>query len=64
MHIKIWSQNMKERELGRPRRRWEDNIRMAIRKDEYWIHVVQDRDKWWALVKTVRKFRVLQKEMD
>jgi hypothetical protein len=55
---------MKERELGRPRRRWEDNIRMAIRKDEYWIHVVQDRDKWWALVKTVRKFRVLQKEMD
>jgi len=39
-----------ERPLGRPRRRWEDNIRMDLREivweGVYWIHLVQDRNHW------------------
>jgi hypothetical protein len=42
------------RPLGRPRRRWEDNIKMEIRfGDVDWIHLAQDRDRWRALVNTV-----------
>jgi hypothetical protein len=45
------------RPLGRPRRRWEDNIKMDIREirfgDVDWIDWAQDRDRWWALVNTV-----------
>jgi hypothetical protein len=36
-----------------PRRRWEDNIKMDLREIElenvYWIHLAQNRDRWWAL---------------
>jgi hypothetical protein len=50
------------RPLGRPRRRWEDNIKMASRKigfgDVDWINLAQDRDRWWALVNTVMNLRV------
>jgi hypothetical protein len=47
--------------MGRPRRRWEDNIKMVLgsgasRGD--WMELAQDRDRWWALVGTVRDFRV------
>jgi hypothetical protein len=48
--------------LGRPRSRWEDNIKMDLqevgggRKD--WMELAQDRDRWLALVGTVRDFRV------
>jgi hypothetical protein len=52
-----------KRPLGRPRHRWEDNIRMDLKKigwkGENCIHLVQDRDQWQALVKTVVNFRVL-----
>jgi hypothetical protein len=45
------------RPLGRPRRRWEDNIKMDLREigfwDVYWIHWAQDRDRGRALVNTV-----------
>jgi hypothetical protein len=45
------------RPLVRPRRRWEDNIKMDLREigfgDEDWIHLAQDRDRWRALVNTV-----------
>jgi hypothetical protein len=45
------------RPLGRPRRRWEDNIKMDLRKIGFgevdWIHWAQDRDRWRALVNTV-----------
>jgi hypothetical protein len=45
------------RPLGRPRRRWEDNIKMDLREKTLdcadWIHMDQDRDWWRALVNTV-----------
>jgi hypothetical protein len=50
------------RPLGRPRRRWEDNIKMDLREigfgDVDWIDLAQDRDWWWALVNTVMNLRV------
>jgi hypothetical protein len=50
------------RPLGRPRRRWEDNIKMDLREirfgDVDWIHLVQDRDRWQALMNTVMNLRV------
>jgi hypothetical protein len=48
--------------LGRPRRRWEDNIKMNLeevgggRGD--WIELAKDRDGWRALVSTVKNLRV------
>jgi hypothetical protein len=52
-----------KRPLGRPRRRWEDGIRMDLRdiclENVHWIQLAQDRDRWRALVNTVVKFRVL-----
>jgi hypothetical protein len=51
-----------KRQLGRPRRRWEDNIRMDLREIGWsgmdWINVAQDRDQWRALVNTVMNRRV------
>jgi hypothetical protein len=50
------------RPLGRPRRRWEDNIKMDLREIGFgkvdWIHWTQDRDRWRALVNTVMNLRV------
>ena len=50
------------RPLGRPRRRWEDNIRMDLQEVglgyEDWIGLAQDRDRWRALVSAVRNLRV------
>ena len=51
-----------KRPLGRPRRRWEDNIKMDLREVEGrcgdWMELAQDRDRWRALVSTVVNFRV------
>jgi hypothetical protein len=42
--------------LGRPRSSWDDNIRMDL-GGKGWMHLAQDRDKWWAVVNTVMNFR-------
>ena len=50
-----------KRPLGRPRRRWEDNIKMdlwVVRRGGDWMELDQDRDRWRALVNTVMNFRV------
>jgi hypothetical protein len=51
------------RPLGRPRRRWEDGIRMDFRETGWgsvdWIQLAHDRDRWRALVNTVMNLRVL-----
>jgi hypothetical protein len=51
-----------KRPLGRPRRRWEDNITMDLKDIGWegvdWVHLGQDRYQWCAFVKTVMNFRV------
>jgi len=51
-----------KRPLGRPRRRWEDNITVALQEVGWegmdWIELAQDRDRWQALVNAVMNFRV------
>ena len=53
---------MFNRPLGRPRRRWEDNIKMDLQEvgggGRDWMELAQDRDRWRALVNTVMNFRV------
>jgi hypothetical protein len=44
-----------KRTLGRPRHKWEDNIKM---EGMDWIYLAQDRDRWQTLVKVVMNFRV------
>jgi hypothetical protein len=52
-----------KRLLGRPRRRWEDGIRMDLREIGLggvdWIRLCQDRDRWRAVVSAVMNLRVL-----
>jgi hypothetical protein len=51
-----------KRPLGRPRRRWEDNIKMNVQEVEGdcgdWMELAQDRDGWRAFVSTVKNLRV------
>jgi hypothetical protein len=51
-----------EGSLGRPRRRWVDDIKIDLREIEWdamdWIDLAQDRDQWRAFVNTVMNFRV------
>jgi hypothetical protein len=51
------------RPLGRPRRRWEDGVRMDLREIGLggvdWIRLAQDRDRWRAVVSAVMNLRVL-----
>ena len=50
-----------KRLLGRPRCRWEDNIKMDLQEvggGGDWMELAQDRDGWWALVNTVMNLRV------
>jgi hypothetical protein len=52
----------RKRPLGRPRRRWVDNIRIDRGEVEWgdvdWIGLAQDRDRWIALVNSVMNLRV------
>jgi len=51
-----------KRPLGRPRSRWEDNIRMDLREVGCgcvdWMELAHDRDRWRALVRAVMNLRV------
>jgi hypothetical protein len=53
---------VEKRPLGRPRRRWEDNIKMALQDvgcgGMDWSGLAQDRDRWRALVNAVMNLRV------
>jgi hypothetical protein len=51
------------RPLGRPRRRWEDNIKTDLREVGWggsidWVDLAKDRDRWRPLVNAVMNFRV------
>jgi hypothetical protein len=51
-----------KRQLGRPRCRWEDNIKMDLQEvgcgGMDWIELVRDKDRWWAVVNAVMNLRV------
>ena len=53
-----------KRPSGRPRHRWEDNIKMDLQEVGGscgdWVELAQDRESWRALVSTVINFRVSQ----
>ena len=52
----------KKRPLGRPRHRWKDNIKMDVQEVGVgcgdWMEFARDRDRWRALVSTVRNLPV------
>ena len=62
VHRVLVGQLKGRRPLGRPRRRGEDNIKMDLQEVEGdcgdWMKLAQDRDRWRALVSTVRNLRV------
>jgi hypothetical protein len=50
----------RKRPLGRSRLKWECNVEVGVKTIEWgvvdWIHLAQDRNKWWAVVNTVMNF--------
>jgi hypothetical protein len=65
VHMLLVGKPEGKRPLGRPRRRWDDNIRMDLQEvwgkggHGDWMELAQVRERWQALVGTVRNFRVL-----
>jgi hypothetical protein len=61
MHRVLVGKPEGNRPSGRPRRRWEDNIKMVVQKvgggRGDWMELAQDRDRWRALVSTVKNPR-------
>ena len=51
-----------KRPLGRPRRRWEDNIKIDLQEVSWegtdWIDLAQERDRWRELLNAVMNLRV------
>ena len=62
MHRVLVGKHEGKRPLVTPRRRWEDNIKMDLQEVGgafgAWMELAQDRDRWRALVSTVRNLRV------
>ena len=62
MHRVLVGKSEEKRPLGRPTRRWEDNIKMDLQEVGGgcgdWMELSQDRDRWRALVNTVMNFLV------
>jgi hypothetical protein len=62
VHRVLMGKPERNRPLGRPRHRWEDNIKMDLQEMECegmdWIDVAQDRDRWQALVNAVMNLQV------
>jgi hypothetical protein len=60
--VRVVKSRRGKRPLWRPRRRWEDNIKIDLQEltggRGDWMELAQDRDRWRALVGTVRDFRV------
>jgi len=52
-----------KRPLGRPRRRWKDNVKMDLQEvgcgGMEWIELAQGRDRWRALVNAIMNLRIL-----
>jgi hypothetical protein len=60
--VLVWKPE-KMRPLGRPRHRWEGNMKMDLEEvgrggGNWWVELAQDRDRWRALVSTVKNLRV------
>jgi hypothetical protein len=62
VHVVLVWRPVGKRRLGRPRRKWEDNIKIDLQEVGGgcgdWMKLAQDRDRWRALVRTVMHFRV------
>ena len=62
MHKVLVAKPEGKRPLGRPRLRWEDNIKMGLQEVGRgcgdWMELAQDRERWRALVNAVLNFRV------
>jgi len=63
VYIAFWRGNLRGKKLlGRPRRRWEDNIKMDLQevgcRGMDWIEIAQGRDRWRVLINVVISFRV------
>jgi len=62
VHRMLVGKPERKRSLGRPRRRWENNIKIDLQEVRRgrgdWMELAQDRDRWRALMGTVKDFRV------
>ena len=62
VHKVLMGSSEGKRPFGRPRCRWEDNIKMDLQEVRRgcgdWMELAQDRDRWRALVKAVMNLRV------
>jgi hypothetical protein len=62
IHMVLVRKPVRKRPHGRPRRRWEDNIKIALQEVECggtdWIELVQDMDRWRSRVNAVMNLRV------
>ena len=56
-----------KRPLGRPRYRWDDNIKMDLREVDCdpgnWIDLAKDRDQWWAYVRVAKISGFLESQL-